>query len=122
MTIERFINNFENIEKIKKKTLLVLKDFRYNYTEEIPDEILTPDMENYHLYKCRTNFFNNISVKILLIRELKIKLSQEGEKRCDDFLDYCETIQGTDRRYTQDDIDKANEILDVLIKELSLKT
>ena len=119
MTIEKAPNNFEKAQNTKERLLNDFKKFRFDFIEEFPDEILLPDMPNYHLYKCRTNFFNNISIRILRIRHEKIKLSDEGERKCDEFMDYCGTIKGTTRRYTQEDIDKANEILDVLIKELS---
>jgi len=119
MTIKEVATNFERQQNTKELLLNALKKFRYDFIEELPDKILLPDMPNYHLYKCRTNFFNDISISILLIRSKGIKLSEEGERKCNEFMDYCKTLRGKTTRYQREDIDKANEILDVLIKELS---
>ncbi|MCK4539750.1 hypothetical protein KAU09_01185 [Candidatus Parcubacteria bacterium] len=119
MTIEKINHNVEKPENTKERLLNDFKMFRNDFLEGFPDEILLPDMPNYHRYKCRTNFFNNISIRILRIQHEGIKLSNEGKIKCDKFMDYCTTLKGKTERYQQEDIDKANEILDVLINELS---
>ena len=119
MTIEKINNDIEKPKNTQERLLNDFKMFRNDFIEEFPEEILLPDMPNYHKYKCRTNFFSNISIRILRIRHEGIKLSTEGNKKCDKFMDYCTTLQGKTDRYQQKDIDKANEILDVLIDELS---
>jgi hypothetical protein len=45
--------------------------------------------------------------------------SPQAKQECEDFLKFCGTIQGTTRFYKQEDIDKANKVLDCLIEELS---
>lgn len=109
----------EELLERKEKYLKKLKVLRYDYIEEFPSEILSPEMPNYPLYKCRTNFFNNISTTIMVLQSIGLINSVEIKKECKDFSKFCDSIKGTTRRYKQEDIDKANKVLDCLIKELS---
>ncbi len=108
----------EILEK-KEKYLKTLRRLRFDYIEEFPSEILLPDMPNYQLYKCRTNFFSTISAIILYLREIGLINSPETKKECEEFFKFCDTIRGNKNFYKQQDVDKANKILDFLIKELS---
>lgn len=92
---------------------------RFDYIEEFPSERLLPGMPNYHKYKCRTNFFNTVSGVILRLNQLKLINGSETKKGCEEFFKFCSSIRGTKRFYTQEDINKANRVLDFLIKELS---
>lgn len=109
----------EELLERKEEYLKKLKVLRFDYIEEFPSEILQPEMPNYHKYKCRTNFFNNISTTIMVLQSIELINSVETKKECKDFIKFCDSIGGTTRRYTQKDIDIANKMLDSLIKELS---
>ncbi|OGI65989.1 hypothetical protein A3H53_00090 [Candidatus Nomurabacteria bacterium RIFCSPLOWO2_02_FULL_40_10] len=103
----------------KKEYLEFIRGLRFDYIEEFPLERLLPGMPNYHKYKCRTNFFNGVFTTIEYLKRIKLINSSETKEECEEFLKFCDTIRGTKRFYTQVDIDKANKVLDVLIKELS---
>ncbi len=119
MTSEKIEKKFEAPLLEKERILKSLNKLRYEYIEEFPTEKLLPDHPNYHLYKCRTNFFNNVSLNILRLQRIGLISSPEATQVCEDFLKFCETIVGTSKFYQQEDIDKANKVLDCLIKELS---
>ena len=119
MTSEQIGKNIETPQSEKEKILKSLHRLRFEFIEEFPPEILLPDHPNYHLYKCRTNYFNGVSLKILRLRQMGLINSPKATQECEDFLKFCETIQGTTRFYQQEDIDKANKVLDCLIEELS---
>jgi len=108
----------ELLEK-KKEKLKTLRHLRFDYIEEFPTERLLPDMPNYHLYKCRTIFFATISEIIKHLQDLGLIKNSETKKECKEFFKFCDTIRETKRFYKQEDIDKANKVLDSLMKELS---
>ena len=56
MTSEKIEQNFEGHLPEKERIIKSLNRLRYEYIEEFPPKKLLPDMPNYHLYKCRTNF------------------------------------------------------------------
>ncbi|MDO9231142.1 MAG: hypothetical protein Q7U36_01525 [bacterium] len=119
MTSEQFGQSLEKPQTEKEKILKSLHRLRFEFIEEFPTEILLPDHPNYHLYKCRTNYFNGVSLKILRLQHMGLINSPEAKQECEDFFKFCDTIRGTTRFYQQEDIDKANKVLDCLIKELS---
>ncbi|NTV41005.1 MAG: hypothetical protein HGA61_01900 [Candidatus Moranbacteria bacterium] len=99
------------------------KDLRYNYLEDFPEKILQPEDADYHKYKCRTNYFSSISSSIGRLESELAKsnrqLSENTKTKCHKFLNFCETLRGREEKYTIEEINIANEILDILIKELS---
>jgi len=104
----------------KEKSLKIFREFRFDFIEEFPLEMLRPEMSNYARYKCRTAFFNDIFLNIMLLKKYGLINKKETEKALEEFFRFYETIKkGTTRFYTQEDIDKANKVLDALIKELS---
>lgn len=115
--------NFENsdfeIEIERRKALEILRKLRYDYIEEFPPDLLKPEMPNYHLYKCRTNFFHVIALKIFVLEQKGLIKSNKAKDACNEFLAFCETLQGRTEFYKQEDIDKANKVLDLLIEEIS---
>ncbi len=117
--MEQFSQNIEKSQIERKKILKSLHELRFEFIEEFPPEILLPDYPNYHLYKCRTNYFNLISLKIIRLQDMGFMMSEEAKQECENFLKFCDTIRETTRFYKQEDIDKANKVLDCLIKELS---
>jgi hypothetical protein len=110
---------FQELVAKKEKYLADLRRLRYDYIDEIPDQILKPGMPNYYKYKCRNNFFYDLSLKISLLEQLQLLKSPAVLKSCAEFKKFLETIKSAKKgRISSDDIDKANKILDILIKEL----
>lgn len=111
-----------SLEELLAKKEEFLKDFRrfrYNYIEEFPKEKVMPPMPNYELYKCRTNFFSSIYLRIIFLQQLGLLTSVENKEEYAEFLRFCETLRGRKEFYKQEDVDRANKVLDCLIKELS---
>lgn len=79
MTAEAIKQNFEAPLPGKERFLKIFNKLRHEYLEEFPPEILLPDHPNYHLYKCRTNFFATISLAILRLRKLKLISSPRSQ-------------------------------------------
>lgn len=119
MISEKTINSPEQPISVKEKILNDFNRFRYKFIDDIPDEILQPDMPNYHLYKCRMAFFGFIASHLLRLQHEGIKISDKVIKECKQFDDFTESLKGTYRRITKEDIDKANRMLDIIINELS---
>ena len=115
----KVIRSPEQLAREKERFLNDFRRLRFDFLEEFPKERLMPDMPNYHLYKCRTNFFSAILIRIVRLKQLGLVNSQETKKECKEFNLFCDSIRGTGRFYVQEDIDKANKVLDSLIKELS---
>ena len=119
MISEKTINSLEQPLNTKEKILNDFNEFRYKFIDDIPNEILQPDMPNYHLYKCRMAFFGFIASHLVRLQREGIKISDEAIKKCKEFDDFTESLRDTYRRITKEDIDKANKILDIMISELS---
>lgn len=119
MTVEKISNNYEKSEKVKERFLNDFKILRYEFIDDISDEILEPEMPNYQLYKCRIAFFGKVASSNLRMQHEGVELSNETKIKCKEFDDFCETLKGTYRRITKKDIDKANEVLEIVINELS---
>ncbi len=122
--MEKIQSHIESKETDPKKMFLDrFRDLRYNYLEDFPEEILRPEDTDYHKYKCRTNYFASISSGIARLEDVLSKanchMSENAKEKCDEFLAFCETLKGRQEKYTIQEINKANEILDILIKELS---
>jgi hypothetical protein len=108
-----------NLESLKQRYLKDFSVLRNDYIEDIPDEILQPEMPNYHRYKYRQAFFSSIASHISRMQREGITLSPEASQQYKEFDSYLNTLRGNQRRLTIDDIDKANKILDTVIEELS---
>jgi hypothetical protein len=120
MTAEKIGENFEAPLSDKEKILKSFHRLRYEYIDDIPPEKIIPyKTPGWDRYKCRTNFFNSISLKILLLQQKDLIVSPEAKQECENFLEFCKTIEGTSKFYQREDIDRANKVLDVLTKELS---
>jgi len=115
----RIVKNPEELLEIKKEYLERLRRLRFDFLDEIPPERLLPEAPNYHLYKCRTNFFGTVSASIQRFQDLGLIKSLEVIRECEEFFKFCDSIRGTGKFYIKEDIDKVNRVLDLLIKELS---
>ena len=101
MISEKRINSLEQSFNAKERFLNDFNKFRHEFIDDIPDEILQPDMPNYHLYKCRTAFFGFIASELLRLQHEGIKISDEAIKKCKQFDDFTESLKGTYRRITK---------------------
>ena len=119
MTIENESNKIDNIEYKKRNFLKNFSELRNNYLEDIPDEILQPEMPDYDRYKCRKAFFGRIASRAIRMQSEGIKLSGHAKEKYEEFNAYIETLRQANERITKNDIDKANVMLDILINELS---
>ena len=120
MASEKFEKNFESVQAKKEKILISLHGLRYKHVDGIPSEKIIPyETPDWDKYKCRTNFFQKISLKILLLQQMNIINNPETKRETEDFLNFCKTIEGTSKFYQQEDIDRANKVLDCLINDLS---
>ena len=121
MILEKTGENFEETKDVKKEYLEDFINYRNNYLDDLPLKRLMPGDENYYMYKCRGNFFMGVFGRIeRLIRKGFIKdveVIEEGRK----FIEYVRNMDFT-KFTSKKDIDKANEILDIMIKELSKKS
>ncbi|OGI68461.1 hypothetical protein A2738_01085 [Candidatus Nomurabacteria bacterium RIFCSPHIGHO2_01_FULL_42_15] len=109
----------EKISKIREEYLKLLNVLRFDYIEEIPSKRLRPEMPNYQRYKCRTVFFSNVLGVIMVLNTHELINNPEVKKQCEEFSRFCDTLRGTERFYTEEDVDIANRMLDSLIAELS---
>jgi hypothetical protein len=118
MTPDKLNENFEKSRDIKKEYLADFINYRNNYIEDMPTERLMPGDKNYYLYKCRGHFFISIMGRIGSLIDKGIIKNPEAILKGNKFIAW---LQARDpaKFYTRDDIDKANEILDYMIKELS---
>lgn len=96
----------EKISEVKERYLKTLNALRSYDVKKSSPEI-------------RTVFFGNVSGIIMVLKTMKLISNSETKKECEEFLEFLKSSRGTRRIYTQDDIDKANRVLDSLIKELS---
>jgi len=120
MTPDKVEQNLGTLLFEKEKILESLQRLRYEYIEDIPQEKIIPhETPSWDKYKCRTNFFNAVSLKILQLQQTNLISSPETKQECENFLKFCKTIEGTSKFYQQEDIDRANRMLDCLINELS---
>lgn len=110
--------NFEKSPDLREKYLRDFVDFRNNFVDDLPEERLLPGDENYNLHKCRGNFF--IGVAGLVDRAIRkgILVNPEAIKIGDDYKQYVRE-RDFSKFSTHDDVDRVNEVLDYMIKELS---
>jgi len=118
MTPEKITENLEKSPDIKKQYLEDFINYRNNYLDDLPAERLMPGDENYHLYKCRGNFIMGVAGRIDRLIRKGIITKPEVIAKGNEFNNYLQQ-RDFSRFSTQDDINRINEILDYMIKELS---
>ena len=109
-------------EEIKRDILEKFISYRDNYIDDLPPERLKPSDENYHLYKCRGNFFQGMVADVEnLLNEGGVISDSETVDKCKEFLEYASKIDFS-KFTTEKDIDKANEIIECIIESLQDKS
>jgi len=118
--LENHIENLdEEREKIKQKYLQDFIDFRNDYLDDLPAEKLLLHHPNYYLYKCRMNFFIGVAGRISRLLEHGIITDEIVTRKGQEFLKYMREDHPNPELSKKEDIDKVNEILDVMIAALS---
>jgi hypothetical protein len=120
MTSEKIPKNFEksNKEQFKQECLKKFIEYRHEFIDELPPQKLKPSDENYHKYKCRGNNFVAIQVDIASLIDENILVEPGALQKGQEYMEYVKN-RNFSKFSTQEDIDKLNEILDIMIKELS---
>ncbi len=112
--------NAEGKETLKQEYLADFIDFRNNYLDDLPREIVEQDDPNLERYKCRGNFWFGLSSRIIDLITEGIITSPEAIEKYQEFYAYQKSLKWDGENFrTQADIDYINEILDFFIKELS---
>lgn len=124
MTPEKTLENIQNTltveeaAEMRKENLERFINFRDNYINDLPTKKLWPRDANYHLYKCRGNFFIGRASDIEELIKNKIITNPEAIKTGEDYIKYVRN-RDFSKFSTQEDLDKVNEIIECVIKELS---
>lgn len=129
--IENKINKIETErENTIREMLADFKDYRFNYTDEIPEEmVFSDDLKTGKRYKCRAHFFLNIASRISSLEHNGIITDRETLDRYDRYDEFLvkvitqktadsATRSESNTRITREEIDKANTILDSIISDL----
>jgi hypothetical protein len=115
---EKINEKFEAAMDIKKEYLQDFEKFRNDYLDELPPKRLMPGDKDYYLYKCRGNFFVGVANRINRLIQKGVLTNPESIKEGNEFIEYVRN-RDFEKYSTQPDIDRVNEILDFMIKELS---
>lgn len=117
---ENHLDNLdEEREKLKQRYLQDFISFREVYLDDLPAERLLLHNPNYYLYKCRMNFFIGVAARISRLIEHGIITDEIIIKKGQEFLKYVRKGHPNPELSKQEDIDKVNGILDVMITALS---
>ena len=112
----------ETDSQIKQKFLNRLRHYRNDFTEQRLPRLHRPATDElYYQRKYRKGYFSGIGFAIGNIVDFHPNmLSEEARKSYRDFMDYCLKADWHDEKLIEKrDVDKANQLLDMLIQELS---
>lgn len=105
----------EKKREIKTQYLAAFEDIRHNFSDELPPQKITAEDGN---YKCRGNVICGIRNRIEFLKSQGLIKSDEAIKKSEIFAKQVE-----DRDFsvfsTREDVNRLNDILDVMIGELS---
>ncbi|MCK9272535.1 hypothetical protein M0P65_03240 [Candidatus Gracilibacteria bacterium] len=109
----------ETTPEEKKKIVKRLKILRSGKVDDTSkkEEITPQKLQNSDKKILNSNYFNAVSKIIMEIKERNILKSKTSERECENFLKFCEVISRTTGFYYQGDINRANRVLDCLIRE-----
>ena len=110
--------NLKTTKKLAGNYLQVLETFRNDFIDDIPSEMVDLDDPNYHFYKCRKNFFVEIIGIMGLVLRDGVVVEPTAAKKALEFMDFVQKEITTRQKITEQDIAKANEILDIIIGQL----
>jgi hypothetical protein len=104
-------------EMIRSEYLAEMKRIRYDFLDDLPDELISPATPNYRIYKCRNNVLYQVNNELVqLLRFGVIKKPQSIEK-AQEYLDYW-SAKDKEKFNTKEDIDYLNSTLDYFITDL----
>lgn len=110
------------METSRERTIWDLfMDLRNTYSDEIPDtEVHSTDKNN--RYKVRSAWFTGISTGAQMLRSQGLVGNDEQGQKVQEFIQHVNSEQFHQRGLTtKEDIDRGNEILDILISLKSKK-
>lgn len=96
-------------------------DFRQNYIDEIPPNILLPGDPNYNKYKCRVGFFTTIMARLSRLRRVGIINEPSVIQEVDNFFQYVQVKMNKQEKTLPEDITEVNRVLDYFIEYLQNK-
>ena len=108
--IPQIENKFEKIEKIIK----ALKNYKDNFIEDLPEQLITMDDPDYYRYKCRTNWWHHLLAELGRIDLYPHLFKKETFDKNKEFMDFIEGLDYEKFR-TKNEIDKANIFLGELV-------
>jgi hypothetical protein len=119
MTLE-IPQNFEKSDQelLKQECLQKFIEFRHEMIDDLPQQKLKPSDENYYKYKCRGNAFVAIQVDIANLIDEGILVDPVAVEKGRAYMEYVKN-RDFSKFSTQVDVSRLNEILDVMISELS---
>ena len=108
----------ERKERNKQEYLSDFLDYRNDekYIDEIPKKNLTPENPNYAFYRCRDSFFTAIQSRIETLLNFGMIIGEDAVKECQNYINFVR--QKNTPRTTKEDIQKAKDFLDFIIKYL----
>lgn len=122
--------NPNNQEYIRDR-LNDLIDLKTNYSDDLPaEEIIANVTHGWEKYKCRTNFFTQISMMVQELKRKNLLASPEALATGEKFLNFCDARHKNahlhtrgDREffYTRENIELAERTINCCVEELSAK-
>ena len=107
-------------ETLRENFLKLATEYRNTYIDDLPEELVTREDPNYHWYKCRTAFFTTVCLFLGLVLKEGFVLDEEVKAQVVEFVAHYShkrpKVYG--HRYVRSDIDRANTVLDSIMREL----
>jgi len=106
-----------NKKELAKEKLLRLRELRFDYISEIPQERLTTKDKDYQIYKCRNHWFIGIRNEVWNLIDKSVITDQ---KIIEDFEKFHEILKTnkSNRYTTEEDIKRGDQFLDQVISYL----
>lgn len=105
----------EQIEEKRQHCIAEFRRYQTEYIDDLPEKRLAIWDPNYYLYKCRTNFFNSVSLRIIIL--LKHWVLEEDEN-ISEFFWYMNNERNWLLFATNHDIHRVNTVIERVIEIL----
>ena len=116
--MEKIPNSDQEGAQEVQRHLDFLKKERDDCIDDLPKERVVPSDPNYHKYKCRTNWWQGILSRFRYLLEDGLIKDEGVSDSVEAFIKFAmEEIDFTKFR-VKEEIDQANEILDLVISHL----
>ena len=121
METAKFVTPEEERELLRQKFLEKMKAYRYEFVEDLPpNRVLLQDNDpNYYRYKCRMIFFIGIRADAEYMISKGVITNPEVIAKAKEFDRYVRETHPFPEFTRKEDIEVANQFLDVLIMALS---